>query len=131
MMCVLPHFLDPPGVCPTPAIDQWPDNPQLFTNPHWQCSYNVYCLPVIGMNNIPTQKNNMSWFWFLFVREQNVQLNSSCGIFFSTTLIRSFNLATPKVVLCICWRSFQTYWPLYNWYFVRPHKITKFERFCL
>lgn len=83
------------------SSNQWPDNPQLFTNPHWQCSYNVYCLPVIGMNNIPTQKNNMSWFWFLFVREQNVQLNSSCGIFFSTTLtlIRSFNLATPKVVI--------------------------------
>lgn len=44
------------------SSNQWPDNPQLFTNPHWQCSYNVYCLPVIGMNIIPTQKNNMSCF---------------------------------------------------------------------
>lgn len=62
VVCI--YALDTPWVRLTLVINQWPDNPQLFTNPHWLSVHNVYCLPVIGMNNIPTQKNNMLRLWF-------------------------------------------------------------------
>lgn len=83
MLCVFTsQVLDPPGVRLTLLINQWPDNPQLFTNPHWLSVHNVYCLPVIGMNNISTQKNNMLLLWFFCCSRTECSIEQLVRIFF-------------------------------------------------